>query len=393
MELRKLEVSARAGKISRDIEEAVNTAVRGYDRIKGRLRIGGRKANYDDEAYEFIGGAKDSLRVKHYDKSLRLLWKAQEHTPWLPFRDCTNAERDMLDMAMRSLTKEEQEARRRIAMPEYREMLNKTYTRRQKEAIVHILASIGHGEAYAWLVSADLLNQVKSTGGRSALTMQVLEEAKHFIVLRELLQAFDVPIRRQSAWEYLLLEMVHKSKGIEKFFGMNVVVESIALGFFGQMSELPGLDVLRLFHLDEARHTALPGNYLKEFPMTRWQKHNPVAKLRRLRLILPALALIPLLEEDMAELGIDAFVFGGSVIRKIGTLAERAGFHLPVGNDVLFKRLNLLFNNYCKATRRGHVWQDFLGGEATTGARELAVEREIFDQTFTMPEPEISLVH
>ncbi len=393
MEFNKLEVSVRAAQVSQQIEEVLNTLVRGYDGIMAKLRLGGRKANYDDEAYEFIGGPKDNLRAKHYDKSLRLLWKAQEHTPWLPFRDCTNVERDMLDMAARSLTDEEKAARERISMPAYRAMLDAEYTQREKQAIVNILSAIGHGEAYAWLVSADLLNKVNSTGGRSALTMQVLEEAKHFIVLRELLQAFNVPIRRQSAWEYMLLESVHKSKGIEKFFGMNVVVESIALGFFGQMSEFPGLEVLRLFHLDEARHTALPCNYLKEFPLSRWQKLNPAARLRRLRLILPALALIPLLEEDMAELGIDAFVFGGSVIRKIGTLAERAGFDLPTSTETLFPQLNDLFNRYCKATRSNHQWRDFLGAEATTGERELAVEREIFDHSFAMDEPRISALH
>lgn len=52
-----------------------------------------------------------------------------------------------------------------------------------------MLSAIGHGEAYAWLVSAELLGHVKSTGARAALTMQVLEEAKHFVVLRELLRA------------------------------------------------------------------------------------------------------------------------------------------------------------------------------------------------------------
>ena len=93
-----------------------------------------------------------------------------------------------------------------LNLPEYKAKLNEAYTPRQKQAIVNVLSSIGHGEAYAWLVSARLLGQVKSTGGRAAFTMQVLEEAKHFIVLRELLRAFDVPIPRQSAWDYLFLE-------------------------------------------------------------------------------------------------------------------------------------------------------------------------------------------
>ena len=101
---------------------------------------------------------------------------------------------------------------------------------------------------------------MKSTGARAALTLQVVEEAKHFVVLRELLQAFEVPIPRQSAWEYLFLEGVLGARGVERLYGMNVLVEGIALGLFGLLNHLPGLEVLRLFHLDESRHTGLPSN-------------------------------------------------------------------------------------------------------------------------------------
>ena len=196
-----------------------------------------------------------------------------------------------------------------LSLPEYKAKLNEAYTPRQKQAIVNVLSSIGHGEAYAWLVSAELLGQVKSTGGRAAF-LQVLEEAKHFIVLRELLRAFDVPIPRQSAWDYLFLEGVYKAEGLEKAFGMNVVVESFALTLFGKFGDWPGLELLKLFHLDESRHSALPHSYFSEFPMSKWQQNNPVARWRRLKMILPALGLI-VHHEDMAVLGIDAFELGG----------------------------------------------------------------------------------
>jgi hypothetical protein len=363
---------------NRWLEGVTNGAVRRWDSTMERVALGGRKANYDDTRYEFIGGPGETLRRKHYDRSLRLLWKAQEHSPHLSFRDCSNSENDLLQMALRSLTPEEEEARTRIGMPEYRELLNREYTLREKQAIVNVLSAIGHGEAYAWLVSADLLNEVKSTGARAALTMQVMEEAKHFVVLRELLMAFDVPVPRQSAWEYLFLESVHKAPKLEKFFGMNVVVEGIALSLFGMMSHLPGLEVLRLFHLDESRHTGLPLNYFREFPMTRWQKHNPRARARRLRIILPALMLLPHLEADLAELGIDAFDFGGSTLKKISLLAERAGFFLPLPRPQLLALLNQCFNLYCNATRDAHAFAIFTGAETTRGKAERETERGIF---------------
>ncbi len=368
----------RAHVLNQRVEAYVNRLLRGFDRQRAVLGLGGRKGYYNDDTYEFEGGARDALRAKHYDKSLRLLWKAQEHAPWMSFRDCTQDEMHLLAMAEKSLTPAEKAARKRVNTQAFRDQLNSLYTPRQKQAIVNILAMIGHGEAYAWMVSSELLNEVRSTGGRAAMTMQVLEEAKHFVVLRELLQAFDCPIPRMNAWEYLLLERTYKSEGLEKFFGMNVVVEGFALSLFGMMGALPGLEILKLFHRDESRHTALPSNYLHEFPLSWWDKNNPAKRLHRLSLVLPALPIFMLIEADLAEIGIDSFDFGGSLARKILKLSDRVGFKLPLTQAQATRLFNTLFNAYCRATRSDYVHKDFLSAETTTGQEELDIEAEVF---------------
>ncbi|MFO0693889.1 MAG: hypothetical protein U0230_10070 [Polyangiales bacterium] len=378
MRFDKIEVSPRTTTNVKRTEEAVNWVVRRSDELLGKIGLGGRKANYDDVNYEFVGGPGEVMRKKHYDKSLRLLWKAQDHAPFLDFHDCTQVEKELHDMAFRAMNDDEKAAVQRLSTKEYKELLNREYTVREKQAIVSVLSAIGHGEAYAWLVSAELLAQVKSTGARAALTMQVLEEAKHFLVLRELLHAFDVPIPRLTGFEYVLLERVYKAEGLEKLFGMNVLVEGIALGLFGMMSHLPGLEILRLFHLDESRHTGLPNNYFREFPLTESERKNPVRQMKRLAMVLPAVGLIPSMEDDLAELGIDVFDFGGSVIRKIAHLADRNGFELPVSNDKLLAMLDDLMNAYCKVARPHHVERKFTQQETTKGVRELQVEHEIF---------------
>lgn len=369
--------SETTSKVQR-IEQLANGAVRGVDRLLARLSLGGRAAPYDDDVYEFEGGPAESLRTKHYDKSLRLLWKAGTHAPFLGFQDETNEERQLRSMALRAMTEQERSTVQRIGSAEYKAMLNREYTQREKEAVVAVLSAIGHGEAYAWLVSAQLLAEVKSTGARAALTMQVLEEAKHFLVLRELVRAFEVPIPRLSAPEYVMLERVLKAKGVEKLFGMNVVVEGIALGLFGMMSHLPGLQILRLFHLDESRHTGIPNNYFKEFPLSRFAHLNPKTQLDRMSMIIPAVLLIPTIEPHLAELGIDACDFGGSVIRKILHLADRNGFKLPASNQALMKLLDSALNAYCHESRFDHVERSFVAQETTKGERELSVEGEVF---------------
>lgn len=377
-ETTKVAINHRVARTTHDVEKVLNFALRNKDRVFSMLGLQGRKANYDDHHYEFIGGAQDDLRRKHYDKSFRLLWKGEQGAPWSTFRDCTPEEKMLLSMAEKVSDDEDRRIRKRITSQEFRDFLKATYTERERQAIVNVLSLIGHGEAYAWLVSAELLNEVHSTGGRAALTMQVMEEAKHFVVLRELIHAFDVPVPRMNAFEYLWLEWIFKSKGVEKFFGMNVQVETIALSLFGLMSTMPGLEVLKLFHRDEARHTALPGNYLKEFPLTTWQKYSPYNQFTRMRTLLPALGVLLYVEEDLAEIGIDVFEFGGSLLRKLTTLAERAGFMIPGQGERLMPVINGLFNAYCSATREGFTPKDFTNAETTGGAEELALEREMF---------------
>ena len=379
MRFRKVKINSKAQAFHRSFEGIANTLVRRYDGVKRHIGLQGRKANYDDLAYEFVGGAGEELRLKHYDKSLKLLWKAERLAPWSSFHDCTREERQLLALADQALNAKEKVARHQLTRPEFKERLRQEYTLRERQAIVNVLSAIGHGEAYAWLVASDLLREVQSTGARAALTMQVMEEAKHFVVLRELVRAFDVSIPRLSAWEYLFLEEAYKAQGLEKFFGMNVLIEAIALGIFGMFSTFPHLEILRMFHLDEARHTALPANYFQAFPLATKEKKRLSNRVTRLKMVLPVIPFIFYMEEDLAELGIDVFEFGGSVARKVLHLTERIGFQLPIPNHSLTYLFNEMFNAYCSRTRLGHTHRNFMDSETTLGEKEIQVEREIFN--------------
>lgn len=373
-----LPYNPKAAAFNANLEERFNTVLRAYDKVARPLGLGVRASNYDDLNFAFEGGVGDALRMKHYDKSLRLLWKAEQQAPFTSFKDCTKEEKLLMQLAEDNMNKAEKKELKRIRSEEYRALLDKHYTPEQKQAIVNVLSVIGHGEAYAWMVSNQLMADVKSTGGRAAMTMQVLEEAKHFVVLREILYAFGCEVPRMLAWEYLVLERVVKQKGLEKFFGMNVFVEGLALSLFGLFSTYPGLEFLRMFHLDESRHTGLPHAYFSEFPMTAWQKHNPRSRIQRMNTILPALPLILSLEKDLALVGVDVFEFAGSVVRKISHLSERVGFYLPLPASLMMTQFNVLFNGYCYATRENHQWRNFFDSETTKGVEELAVEHQAF---------------
>ena len=175
------------------------------------------------------------------------------------------------------------------------------------------------------------------------------------------------------------MERTLKSKGLEKFFGMNVLVENIAMGLFGMFGEMPGLEILKMFHLDESRHCALPVNYFDELPMSWWQKYSPYAQLRRLSMVLPAIPLLVSIEKDMAVLGVDSLEFGGSLVRKVFHMTDRVGFHMVIPPVVLTEMLNDAFNMYAKLTRKGHDYIDFMSSESVTGEEMARIEKEVFD--------------
>ena len=62
MEIQKLKIDPKVIRLNNVIERTTNRCVRGYDRAKSFARLGGRKANYDDGAFEFEGGACDRDR-------------------------------------------------------------------------------------------------------------------------------------------------------------------------------------------------------------------------------------------------------------------------------------------------------------------------------------------
>ena len=136
-------VNPRAARVNRELERVANGVVRSLDHVKERLHLGGRAAKYDDVHYEFVGGARDALRKKHYDKSLRLLWKAEMAAPWSSFHDAGQHESELIDLAEKSMTGEERAIRERITSADFKALLDRQYTLEQKRAIVSVLSAIG----------------------------------------------------------------------------------------------------------------------------------------------------------------------------------------------------------------------------------------------------------
>lgn len=344
-------------------------------------RRGKRALPYDDRTATFIGGDMEALTHRNYETALRRLWKAEVVAPELGFHDAAPEEAAAPDNAAAATIREIGQIRQKIASEKFEETLRRHYTPEQRQALARLLSIILHGEAYALFTSASLLPVVRGTGAKLGMAMQVMEEAKHFIVMRELVTRID-RVYPQSYWDYALLEGVLKAKPINRLFGMNVVVESVAMNFFSTFATYPGLeDVLKMFHLDESRHSGFPQSYTKEAPLSFRERHSPLRQWARSSMLTPLFGLLFEIEDDAKMIGMDIFEFGGKCLDKVFRLSERSGFYTTLNRKDAMRVYNLAINSYKKGTLKKDYpgFTDFAADKTVVRDVEMKkLEEEIF---------------
>jgi hypothetical protein len=140
-------------------------------------------------------------------------------------------------------------------------------TEEQREAMGHVFTVLLWGELAAWNVAADLARALPDVDAKMAATGQVFDEARHFRVLRDYLERAGVKLPKLNPYGRRLLEgLLDTDSLLQKLYGMQLVVETLALAIFKELAEgttEPVLaDLLRYIERDEARHVALGVMYL-----------------------------------------------------------------------------------------------------------------------------------
>lgn len=348
-----------------------------------------RALPYDDRTATFSGGDVAPMIRRNYEKSLANLWKAEVVAPFLGFQDASGEERrrraaaSSPDPVTREAAEEIDGLTDAIDSKGFERTLRQHYSPRERRALAQLLSVICHGEAYALFVSASLLPVVNGTGPKLGMAMQVMEEAKHFIVMRTLVRKIE-QIHPQVVWDFVLLEEILRAAPMDRLFGMNVVVESIAMNFFGAFSSYPGLErVLPRFHLDESRHSAFPVSYAEEGGLDTREVNSLAARRRRLQLILPLIPLLIHLEPAARAVGMDIFEFGGFAFEKVVRLAGRAGYLLPFSPRDVLRIYNVGVNLGCRIMDPGRyeAVHDFTRPRTYRASREIRrIEAEVFGE-------------
>jgi hypothetical protein len=180
----------------------------------------------------------------------------------------------------------------------------------KKAALERVFAIIMWGELAAWKISAQLADRLVPLEAKMAATSQAHDEARHFYVMHDYLSELGyVPERMGRAPQALLDLVLETEKTAYKLIGMQLMIETMALGIFQAMRSTgvePVLcELLKYYERDEARHVGLGMQYLPDLMRGMGPLDVLAMSLFQVRLVGFALWELKMLENDFIVLGID----------------------------------------------------------------------------------------
>ena len=370
------------------------------DRLRHYLDNYYAVADYDDRTAEYNSTDMNVLFGRNYERALANLWKAEEVAPYLGMRDASRADKVAADCgtivgsalkdrhARAALDVESAETHELIeyaSSDTIRKEFENAYSPEQREAILKIVSLLSHGEAYALYTSSTLLPLVRGTGSKLGMAMQVMEEAKHFAVLRAMLRNLG-GTRVLTASARAIFETIARQRYYHKLFGMNIVLEGFATNLFAHFESFPGLgDIMRAFHMDESRHVAFPQTYAAEGNVPGSVSNSMRAKVQRLMILSPAAGVFFDYLPEFQKIGMDPYHFFGAAVSKITKAAESAKMPLPFPRKEILFTLNWALNQYVKSFEpesykgfqdysklyKGQISEDMVARELETYGKDL----------------------
>jgi hypothetical protein len=196
---------------------------------------------------------------------------------------------------------------------------------RERKALARVFSIIMWGELGAWKISAQLADELVPLEAKLAAASQVHDEARHFYVMHDYLEALGERPPRLEYFSRHVLEMTLRTDNlVKKLLGMQLTIETIALTIFQQVRELevePVLSELLVYYeRDEARHVGL-GVQLVPPMLARLSIPQAVdLALFQLELLSSVLFGLKRLEEDLLLIGVDPRDVLALGFRKLGEL-------------------------------------------------------------------------
>jgi hypothetical protein len=191
----------------------------------------------------------------------------------------------------------------------------------KRRALARVFGIIMWGELAAWKISAQLADRLVPLEAKLAAASQVHDEARHFYVMHDYLEALGEKPPKLEFWAQRVLERTLGTEDLlKKLIGMQLTVETVAFVAFQRVREIevePVLsELMAYYERDEARHIGLGVQLVPQM----------VAKLSipeavslagfQLDLLTSTLFSLKTIERELLEIGVDPRSMLGMAFRK-----------------------------------------------------------------------------
>ena len=204
----------------------------------------------------------------------------------------------------------------------------------KRRALGRIFGIIMWGELAAWKISAQLADQLVPLEAKLAAASQVHDEARHFYVMHDYLEALGERPKKLEFWAgRVLKKTLHSDNLLKKLVGMQLTVETIALVAFQKVRELeiePVLSgLMSYYERDEARHIGLGVQLVPQLVAELSLAGAVDLAMFQLDVLTAALFSVKAIEKDLWALGVDPRSLLGSAFCKQSDIDERIQAEFP----------------------------------------------------------------
>jgi hypothetical protein len=204
----------------------------------------------------------------------------------------------------------------------------------KRRALARIFGMIMWGELAAWKISAQLADRLVPLEAKLAAASQVHDEARHFYVMHDYLEALGEQPARIEFWaERVLRKTLETDNLLKKLVGMQLTVETIALVAFQRVREIevePVLtELMPFYERDEARHIGLGIQLVPQLMSELSIAGAASLALFQLDMIVAALASVKSIERDLLALGVDPRSLLGILFRRQEDIDEKIRAEFP----------------------------------------------------------------
>jgi hypothetical protein len=219
----------------------------------------------------------------------------------------------------------------------------------KRRALARVFGIIMWGELAAWKISAQLADRLVPLEAKLAASSQVHDEARHFYVMHDYLEALGEKPAKLEFWASRVLGRTLRTKNVlKKLVGMQLTVETVAVTAFQRVRELeiePVLtDLMPYYERDEARHIGL-GIQLVPQMLAELSPAGAVdLGLFELDLLLSTVLSLKTIERELLALGVDPRSLLGIAFRKQEEIDSKIRAEFPQWDPAIRRA----FESFCE---------------------------------------------